>query len=98
MPAHRMLQRLHRQLREARSSYVSRHYAGRRSAVRSSSLEKRILNVVADRPKLSARDVAHHRTVSLQTVCTVLNENRLHLFHFQRIEALNTEDYFFQLL
>ncbi|GFW93243.1 hypothetical protein TNCV_2603611 [Trichonephila clavipes] len=40
------------------------------------------------RPESSTRAVAHHVIVSHQTVCRVLNENRLHLFHFQRVQAL----------
>ncbi|GFY34997.1 hypothetical protein TNCV_5043731 [Trichonephila clavipes] len=45
MPDHRISQRLHRELREARSFHVTRHDVGRQRAVRSSSLEESILNV-----------------------------------------------------
>ncbi|GFX59775.1 hypothetical protein TNCV_1778141 [Trichonephila clavipes] len=52
MPDHRIVQRLHRQLRGTRSFYVTRHDAGQRKVEHSSSLEERILNVVADRPEV----------------------------------------------
>ncbi|GFU69928.1 hypothetical protein TNCV_3348531 [Trichonephila clavipes] len=71
-PDHRSFQRLHHQLRETRSFHVTRHEVGQRS------LEESILNVVADRLQTSTRAVAHHVHVSYQTVCRVLNENRLH--------------------
>ncbi|GFV96939.1 DUF4817 domain-containing protein [Trichonephila clavipes] len=95
MPDHRISHRLHHQLRETHSFHVTRYDAGRRRAVRSSSLEKSILNVKSDRPESSTRTVAHHVSGSHQTVCRVLNKNRLHLFHFQR--ALNSTDYLLRL-
>ncbi|GFW06810.1 uncharacterized protein TNCV_3289101 [Trichonephila clavipes] len=97
MPDHRTFQWLQRQHRETRSFHVNKYDAGRRRAVRSSNLEENILNIVADRPESSTRAVAHHLSVSHQTVCRVLNENRLHLFHFQRLQALNPTDYFLRL-
>ncbi|GFY26183.1 hypothetical protein TNCV_354991 [Trichonephila clavipes] len=73
------------------------HDVGRLRAVRSTSLEESILNVVTDRPESSTRAVAHHVSVSYQTVCRMLNKNRLHLFHFQRVQALNPADYLLRL-
>ncbi|GFT08542.1 uncharacterized protein TNCV_5024401 [Trichonephila clavipes] len=64
----RMFQRLHSQLRDTRSFYVPRHDACQRRAVRCLSLEESILNVVPDRPESSTRAVAHHVSVSHQTV------------------------------
>ncbi|GFY27043.1 uncharacterized protein TNCV_2066641 [Trichonephila clavipes] len=72
MPDHRIFQRLHRQLRETRSFHVIRHDAGQRIAVRCSSLEKSILNIVADKPDSSTRTVAHLVSASHQTICRVL--------------------------
>ncbi|GFW33749.1 fatty acid synthase [Trichonephila clavipes] len=60
MPDHRIFQRLHYEHRKTRSFPVTRHDDGQRRAVRSPSLEERILNVVADRPKSKTRAVAHH--------------------------------------
>ncbi|GFV11102.1 uncharacterized protein TNCV_2718461 [Trichonephila clavipes] len=97
MPDHRILQRLHRQLREMRSFHVTRHDAGRKRAVRSSIRGESILNVVAVRPESSTRAVAHHISVSRQTVCRVLSENHLLFFHFQRVQALNSAGYLLRL-
>ncbi|GFW43042.1 hypothetical protein TNCV_1474381 [Trichonephila clavipes] len=44
--------------------------------------QESLFNAVADEPKSSTRAVAHHASVSHQTFCKVLNENRLYLFHF----------------
>ncbi|GFX36777.1 uncharacterized protein TNCV_5036131 [Trichonephila clavipes] len=74
MADHRIFQRLHRQLREIRSFHVTRHSAGLQRSVRSPSLEENILNVMAVKPASSTRAVAHHVSVSYQTVCKVLNE------------------------
>ncbi|GFW24072.1 hypothetical protein TNCV_4951161 [Trichonephila clavipes] len=91
---HRMFQGLHRQLRETHSFHVTRHDADRRSAVRSPSLAERILNIEADRPESSTSVVAHHVSVSHQTVCGMLNENHLRIFHFQSVQTLNPENYY----
>ncbi|GFW13784.1 hypothetical protein TNCV_1670001 [Trichonephila clavipes] len=93
MSDHRIFLRLHRQLLKTLSIHFTRHDAGGRGAVPSPSLEASILNVVADRLESSTRVVAYHVSVSHQTVCRVLNENRVHLFHFHRVQALNSADY-----
>ncbi|GFX36308.1 hypothetical protein TNCV_4932211 [Trichonephila clavipes] len=85
---HRILQRLHRQLRETHSFHVTRYYADRRKSVRRPRLEECILNVVADRPESSTRVVVYYVSVSHQTICR--DEHRLHHFHFQRLQALNS--------
>ncbi|GFX80155.1 uncharacterized protein TNCV_2108001 [Trichonephila clavipes] len=46
-----------------------------------------VLNVVAVRHESSTRAVALYESVSHQTICRVLNKNRLHLFHFQQVQA-----------
>ncbi|GFV66944.1 hypothetical protein TNCV_1264301 [Trichonephila clavipes] len=63
-------------------------------AVRSSSLDENILNDVAVRLESSTRVVAHYISVSPQTACRVSNENRLHLFLFQKVQALNRQAIF----
>ncbi|GFS94661.1 DUF4817 domain-containing protein [Trichonephila clavipes] len=92
-PDQRIFQRIHSQLREKRSFHVTRHDAGRRRDVRSPSLEESLLNVVVDRSESSTTAVAHHVSVSHQIVCRVLNGNRLHIFHFQRVQTLNPANY-----
>ncbi|GFT95087.1 uncharacterized protein TNCV_1473481 [Trichonephila clavipes] len=71
IPDHRIFQRLHRQFPVTRPFHVTRHDAGRQRAVRSPTLEESILNIVAVRPESSIRAVAHHVSVSHQTVCRV---------------------------
>ncbi|GFV80074.1 hypothetical protein TNCV_1476371 [Trichonephila clavipes] len=60
-------------------------------------LKESILNVVAYRPESNTRAVARHVRVNHQSVCTMLNENRLHHFHFQRVQASNPADYLLRL-
>ncbi|GFS88088.1 hypothetical protein TNCV_764681 [Trichonephila clavipes] len=55
MPDRRIFHRLHRQLSEIHLFHVTRHDTVQRRAVRSSSLAKSVLNVVADRPESSTR-------------------------------------------
>ncbi|GFX42888.1 hypothetical protein TNCV_5072521 [Trichonephila clavipes] len=93
----KFFQRLHRQLCETLSFYVTRHHASRRGTVHSPSLEESILIVVPDRPESSTRFVTHHVSVIRQTVCRVLYGCRLHSFPFHRVQALNTADYPFRL-
>ncbi|GFX16754.1 DUF4817 domain-containing protein [Trichonephila clavipes] len=76
MTNYRIFLRLHCQLRETRSFHITRHDPGQRRATRCPSVEESILNAVADRPESSTRAVAPHVSVSHQTVCKVLNENR----------------------
>ncbi|GFX93866.1 DUF4817 domain-containing protein [Trichonephila clavipes] len=87
MPDHRIFERLHRQLRETRSFHITRRDVCRRRVVHSSSLEESILNVLSDRPGSSTRSDDQDVSVNHQTVCGMLNENLLHLFHFQRVQA-----------
>ncbi|GFS58483.1 hypothetical protein TNCV_2475691 [Trichonephila clavipes] len=53
--------------------------------------------VGADRLESRTIAVTHYVSVSHQTVCIVLYENRLHLFHYQRVQALNPADYLLRL-
>ncbi|GFT86911.1 hypothetical protein TNCV_4300461 [Trichonephila clavipes] len=71
--------------------------AGRRGAVRSLIQQESALNVVADSPESSTRAVAHHVSVSHQTVCRRLNKNRLQLFYFQRVQTLSPADYLLKM-
>ncbi|GFV96197.1 hypothetical protein TNCV_1871571 [Trichonephila clavipes] len=108
MPDHRVFQWLHGQLHETRSFHVTRHDDGRRRAIRNSTLEGSILKIAAYRPEhwriylgagpeSSSRAVAQYISMSHQTVCRVLNGNRLHLLYFQRIQALTPADYLLRL-
>ncbi|GFX01022.1 hypothetical protein TNCV_4579881 [Trichonephila clavipes] len=72
-----IFQWLHHQFREALSLHVTRHDAGRRRAVPSSSLEESILNIVADIPESSTRAVAHHLRGILATDHVNLNHGQV---------------------
>ncbi|GFY36087.1 uncharacterized protein TNCV_4844591 [Trichonephila clavipes] len=95
---HRIFERLHRQLRETGSFSVTRRDIGRQSAVHSPSLKESILNDVANKPELGRTSaVAHHISVSHQTICRALRENRLHLLHFRRVQPFNPAGYLLRL-
>ncbi|GFY12725.1 hypothetical protein TNCV_2449161 [Trichonephila clavipes] len=82
---------------ETRSFHVTRHDAGRRKVVRNPSLEESIFNVGADRPKSNTSFFTLHESVSQQINCRMLNENRLHLFQFQIVQALNSANFILRL-
>ncbi|GFW53749.1 uncharacterized protein TNCV_3938431 [Trichonephila clavipes] len=67
MPDHRIIQRLHHQLRETLSFHIDRYDASRRRAVPSLSLEESLLVFVADRTESSTRVDAYHRVRALNT-------------------------------
>ncbi|GFW30789.1 hypothetical protein TNCV_4089091 [Trichonephila clavipes] len=64
---------------QTRSFHVTRHDAGRRRAVTSSSLEESLLNVVTDRPESSTRAVAHHNVLENVQKCQEELKNSLKL-------------------
>ncbi|GFT80264.1 hypothetical protein TNCV_3202701 [Trichonephila clavipes] len=64
-------------VKHVRSTSSDHGQTGRRRA------KRKHLERIADRPESRARAVALHISVNHQTVCRMLNENRLHHFHFQ---------------
>ncbi|GFX18364.1 hypothetical protein TNCV_4306651 [Trichonephila clavipes] len=88
MPHNRIFQRVNGELHEIRSFHVTRQDAGQRRAVSIPSLDKSILNVLADRPKNCSSSIKCESSDRL----VLKYENRLHLFHFLQVQAFNTAD------
>jgi hypothetical protein len=55
--------------------------------------EEAILNIVEEDGTRSIREIAQEVDISSRSVHRVLNENRLHPFHYTRVQHLEPEDY-----
>jgi hypothetical protein len=55
--------------------------------------EEAILNIVEEDGPRSIREIAQEVDISSRSVHCVLNENRLHPFHYTRVQHLEPEDY-----
>jgi AraC-like DNA-binding protein len=55
--------------------------------------EEAILNIVEEYGTRSIREIAQEVHISSRSVHRVLNENRLHAFHYTRVQHLEPEDY-----
>jgi hypothetical protein len=55
--------------------------------------EEAILNIVEEDGTRSIREIAQELDISSRSVHRVLNENRLHPFHYTRVQHLEPEDY-----
>jgi hypothetical protein len=55
--------------------------------------EEAILNIVEEDGSRSIRQIAQEVDISSRSVHRVLNENRLHPFHYTRVQHLEPEDY-----
>ncbi|KFM77037.1 hypothetical protein X975_18776, partial [Stegodyphus mimosarum] len=93
MPKHTMFERLRRSLCENGSFEVtSNTRSGRRTALQP-RIEESILNIAHESPQTSTRAIARRLQLSHSTVWTVLNENGLHPYHLQRVQAFQETDY-----
>lgn len=93
MTNHKMFERLHRHLCENGSFIASCDGRTGTRTVRHPNMEETILNIVDETPRTSTRAIARRVHVSQPTVWRVLNEERLHPFHIQRVQALQASDY-----
>jgi hypothetical protein len=55
--------------------------------------EEAILNIAEEDGTRSIREIAQEVDISSRSVHRVLNENRLHPFHYTRVQHLEPEDY-----
>lgn len=91
LPNPKTFERLHRQLCETGSFLASRSDAGRPK--RDVMVEEAILDMVADEPSTSTRAVSRGLQISQSRTWRVLNDERLHPYHVQRVQALTQSDY-----
>lgn len=90
LPNRKTFERLHRQLCETGSFLSSRLDAG--CARTDGMVEEAILDMVADQPSTSTRAVARQLQIS-QSTWRILNDQCLHPYHVQRVQALTQSDY-----
>ncbi|KFM72950.1 hypothetical protein X975_25428, partial [Stegodyphus mimosarum] len=93
MPKHTIFERLHRSLCENGSfEATSDTRSGSRTA-RQHRIEESILNIAHESPQTSTRAIPRRLQLSHSTVWRLLNENGLHPYHLQRVQALQETDY-----
>ena len=94
IPGHRMFSYLHQRLRDNGKFEINRRDAGRQRRV---DVEEAVLDYFHRNPRASTRGAAE--ALGLQNhweVWSVLNGNHYQIYdpyHFQRVQALNAEDY-----
>ena len=85
----RAAQRLH----ETGSVLPNKHETGRDREARNVQDTGTILNAFEQNPETSIRVVAREHDLSYSTVQRILREERLHPFHYTRVQHLRPEDY-----
>lgn len=93
LPDRRIFQRLHRQLSETGSFRGQRQDTGRPRTSRTTNRVEAILEAVDNQPERSTRTIAREQGCHHTTVWRVLREERLHPYHLQPVQALNTTDF-----
>ncbi|KFM62974.1 hypothetical protein X975_21073, partial [Stegodyphus mimosarum] len=92
MPKNTMFERLHRSLCENGSLEATSDTRSGRTA-RQPRIKESILNIVHESPQTSTRATASRLQLNHSTVWRVLNENGLHPYRLQRVQALQNTDY-----
>jgi len=85
----RAAQRLH----ETGSVLPDKHNAGRNRNARNLRNTKQIVRAFEDNPETSIRVVAREHNLSYSTVQRTLKEEKLHAFHYTRVQHLRAADY-----
>ncbi|XP_029157229.1 uncharacterized protein LOC114929731 [Nylanderia fulva] len=85
----RAAQRLH----ETGSVLPDKHDTGRNRNARNLRNTERIVRAFEDNPETSIRVVAREHNFSYSTVQRTLKEEKLHAFHYTRVQHLRAEDY-----
>lgn len=92
LPCTETFTNLHRRLCERGSFAISKHDCGRSRTTRSVENEERILQVVAENPRISVRRTAIQEGIPKSTVWEIIHDQLLYPYHFQRVQALKPED------
>lgn len=85
----RAAQRLH----ETGNVLPNNHDAGRDRAARNPQNSETIIRAVEQNPETSIRTIAREHDLSYSTVQRTLKEEKLHAFHYTRVQHLRPEDY-----
>jgi len=82
-------QRLH----ETGSVLQKRKDVGRHRDARNLQTVETVLRAVEHNPQTSIRDIAREHEISYSTVQRILKEEKLHAYHYTRVQHLREEDY-----
>lgn len=92
IPRSHMFSVIHQRLGEYGSFKTRRYDVGRPRRTRTPRAELRVLGEVENNPNLSVRLIATQENIPKSSVHEILQEQLLHPFHYQKVQALNPED------
>jgi AraC-like DNA-binding protein len=93
-PDHKTILRVLARAQETRKVLPNRNeIGGGARTARTLANEEAILNIVEEDRTWSIREIAQEVDISSRSVHRILNENRLHPFHYTRVQHLEPEDY-----
>lgn len=93
VPNYRMFASLHRNLCEYGAFRRNRHDAGHPRTTRSPAFEEDVLRRVEAAPGISTRAIARDIPSSQSSVWRTCQAEKLHPYHFQRVQSLQPEDF-----
>ena len=93
LPGRKTFQRLHRRISEIISFLGERQDTGRPQTTRATNQVDAILEAVDKQPRRSTWSTAREQGIHHTTLWRVLCVERLHLYHFQRVQVLQTIDF-----
>jgi len=92
-PSASVILRAAQRLFETGSVLVNKHDTGRNREARNLQNTETVLRAFEQNPESSVRVVAREHNLSHTTVHRILQEEKLHAFHYTRVQHLRPEDY-----
>lgn len=90
-PCHKVFSAVHTNLRE--NGKFVKDIVEREKTVRTVEFEEQVLRAVEENHSISVRGIAHRLNADKTTVWKVLHENMLYPFKFQKVQALEPNDF-----
>lgn len=92
-PSGKLFTRVYNRLRETGSFQINMRDTGRPRSARTVEFEEHVLDTFEDDPTTSVEEVARLDGSSSSNVWRVLREEKLHLFHYQKVQSLLSDDF-----